>query len=194
MTPQQKDKMHKDKYRWSAKGIATAQRYRLKRIYKITPEDYASMFREQCGRCAVCFRQPEGGYDNLCVDHYKDKVRGLLCFKCNTAIGKLGDTTQGLARALAYVKGELRSMSAVEDSIITSSLTALIKRPELRSAVTFVTPTVTIKVTKQRRMRKNAKQKTFLVSVGDPNFLERRMLKAGKVDKFPLRKYEEFPN
>jgi hypothetical protein len=49
-----------------------------------------------------------------------------------------------------------------------------------------------VKVTKQRRTRANARQKTFLISVGTPNFLERRFLKTGKAKKFPLPKYELF--
>jgi hypothetical protein len=75
---------------------------------------------------------------------------------------------------------------------ITRSLDMLDARPELRSAVTYVTPAVTVKITRQRRTRANAKQKTFLLSVGSPNFLERRMLKAGKISKFPLVKTEAF--
>jgi len=75
---------------------------------------------------------------------------------------------------------------------IARSLEMLDARPEVRSAVTFVSPKVTVKVTRQRRARANAKQKTFLLSVGSPNFLERRMLKAGKVNKFPLVKTEAF--
>jgi hypothetical protein len=80
------------------------------------------------------------------------------------------------------------------DSVITKSRAILTKNPNVKRVTTFVTPAVTVKMTRQRRTRANAKQKTYLVSEGSPNFLERRMLKAGKVSKFPLVKTEAFAN
>lgn len=35
------------------------------------------------------------------------RVCGVLCNRCNTGIGRLGDNEDGLVRALAYVRGEL---------------------------------------------------------------------------------------
>jgi hypothetical protein len=42
----------------------------------------------------------------LCLDHNHEtgKFRGWLCDNCNTGIGKLGDTVEGLERAIAYLK------------------------------------------------------------------------------------------
>jgi hypothetical protein len=78
------------------------------------------------------------------------------------------------------------------DSVITKSRAILIKDPNIKRVTTFVTPAVTVKMTRQKRTRANAKQKTFLISEGSPNFLERRLLNAGKIHKFPLVKTEEF--
>jgi hypothetical protein len=75
---------------------------------------------------------------------------------------------------------------------ISQSLAALAERPELKRATVYVSPKVTVKVTRQKRTRANAKQQTFLLSVGSPNFLERRSLKSGKINKYPLQVYEEF--
>jgi hypothetical protein len=75
---------------------------------------------------------------------------------------------------------------------IIKSRAVLKKEPNIRSVTTFVSPELTVKVTKQRRARANAKQRTYLISEGSPNFLERRALKAGKVTKFPLVKTEVF--
>lgn len=36
-------------------------------------------------------------------DHATGAVRGLLCHRCNTGIGMLGDTAEGVERALAYL-------------------------------------------------------------------------------------------
>lgn len=48
---------------------------------------------------------------NLVIDHchQTNRVRGLLCYKCNTALGKLGDNIEGLTKAIKYLSGELDS-------------------------------------------------------------------------------------
>lgn len=53
----------------------------------------------QCECCGVETR--------LNIDHRHDtgKIRGVLCTNCNTGIGSLGDTPQGVARALRYLEG-----------------------------------------------------------------------------------------
>jgi len=37
--------------------------------------------------------------------HSTGVVRGVLCWDCNVGIGKLGDTKEGVQRALDYLKG-----------------------------------------------------------------------------------------
>lgn len=64
-------------------------------------------------KCAIC-RQPEtnidrrtGALKRLAVDHCyaSGVVRGLLCFNCNTAIGKMGDDPERLRLAADYLGG-----------------------------------------------------------------------------------------
>lgn len=57
----------------------------------------------QDGKCGVC-RKPENG-KALAVDHCHEtgRVRGLLCSKCNTAIGLLKDSRELLQRAERWV-------------------------------------------------------------------------------------------
>lgn len=71
----------------------------------VTEERYQEMLLAQDGRCAVCRKK---WHRKLYVDHCHEtnRVRGLLCGPCNTAIGQLGDTVEGLERALAYLKEE----------------------------------------------------------------------------------------
>lgn len=57
---------------------------------------------ECCGK--PCFREL-----NLDHDHTNGQFRGWLCAKCNTGIGKLGDSIEGLERALAYLKRTTQS-------------------------------------------------------------------------------------
>jgi hypothetical protein len=66
----------------------------LKTTYGLTVEQYDRMLVEQHGVCAICGRPP-ASYNNqnksLAVDHVHatGQVRGLLCGRCNTAIGLL---------------------------------------------------------------------------------------------------------
>ncbi len=79
---------------------------RLKSLYGITLEDYNKMFQEQNGCCKICNKhQTEEGVI-LCVDHdhTTGKVRGLLCKKCNQAIGLLKDSIENCLSAAEYLK------------------------------------------------------------------------------------------
>jgi hypothetical protein len=42
---------------------------------------------------------------NLCLDHdhQNGRFRGWLCGNCNSGLGKLGDTSEALMKALAYL-------------------------------------------------------------------------------------------
>lgn len=81
---------------------------RLQVRYGISLKDYTSMLIKQNYSCAICGNSPEEGRTNtfrLSVDHCHStgKVRGLLCQKCNTGLGLLGDTYESLLKALNYL-------------------------------------------------------------------------------------------
>lgn len=67
---------------------------------------YDRMLATQQGRCAICGMQPPHGARRLAVDHdhKTNEVRGLLCFDCNTGIGKLGDDPVLLRTAADYIE------------------------------------------------------------------------------------------
>ena len=100
--------------RWRARNPDAEHERRLKRLFNITLDEYNDLFDRQGGLCAIC-RQPEtvrrmkkgDGPERLAVDHCHDtgRIRGLLCFKCNTAIGSLGDTQEHVNRAINYLQG-----------------------------------------------------------------------------------------
>ena len=52
------------------------------------------------GACQVC-----GSSERLCIDHCHDteKPRGLLCHKCNTALGLLNDDLQRILKLSQYL-------------------------------------------------------------------------------------------
>lgn len=84
----------------------------LPRTYGITLEDYNKIYEAQGGVCAIC-RRPEvsrGGRKgnspmSLSVDHHHESgvVRGLLCNKCNHAIGLLREDRTILQAAIEYL-------------------------------------------------------------------------------------------
>lgn len=95
-----------------ARHAATRHARELRETYGITVEDYDRMLAEQNGVCAIC-RQDEptahgrtGTRFRLSVDHDHEtgRVRGLLCQKCNRAIGLLNDDPDRLAAAIAYLR------------------------------------------------------------------------------------------
>lgn len=78
------------------------KKYDLKSRYGITLEQYNNQLDIQNNKCAICGTKSE---KSLAVDHCHTtgKVRGLLCLKCNTAIGKLNDDVILLQRAIEYL-------------------------------------------------------------------------------------------
>jgi hypothetical protein len=52
-------------------------------------------------------RIPAKGGLHLDHDHETGEFRGWLCWHCNTGIGKLGDTPDGLRNALDYLLKQL---------------------------------------------------------------------------------------
>jgi len=78
----------------------------LRRKFGITSEDYDRLLAEQGGRCAICRRKPNARI-SLHVDHEHGtgRVRGLLCFRCNNALGDFDDDPELLTAAARYVLG-----------------------------------------------------------------------------------------
>lgn len=74
----------------------------------LTVEQYAEMLAAQGGRCAICGKTPEAQGYRLAIDHDHEtgENRGLLCWACNSGLGKLGDNVEGLEAALRYLAGQ----------------------------------------------------------------------------------------
>ncbi len=81
--------------------------------YGLTVAEYELMHEAQGGRCKLC-NSPETivngrgrNTSSLAVDHCHEtgKIRGLLCFRCNTSIGQI--QKYGLAdKVSAYLRGD----------------------------------------------------------------------------------------
>lgn len=83
----------------------------MKTKYGITLNEYLQMLESQNHLCAIC-NNPEtrkdrtGKVHELVIDHdhITNKVRGLLCSKCNSGIGMLKDNISILDKAILYLK------------------------------------------------------------------------------------------
>lgn len=62
------------------------------------------MLAEQDGLCAICREAPAEHVDH---DHKTGRVRGLLCFNCNGALGQFRDRADLMLRAVAYLGHDL---------------------------------------------------------------------------------------
>ncbi|WP_405893062.1 endonuclease VII domain-containing protein [Streptomyces sp. NBC_00104] len=74
----------------------------LKRQYGMTEAERDEMIASQMGFCVICLKAPAVHVDHC---HKTGRVRGVLCFNCNSAIGKLGDDPDAVRRAAAYLEG-----------------------------------------------------------------------------------------
>lgn len=79
------------------------------KTYGLTLEDFARMLEDQGGVCAICHEPPNikrmARIKDLSVDHDHEtgKVRALLCYHCNAALGHLRDSPQRVYNALRYL-------------------------------------------------------------------------------------------
>jgi hypothetical protein len=80
--------------------------FQLKRKFGITIDQFDEMSAAQDHKCAICLfpalRMP---HKVLHVDHCHTTgvVRGLLCNRCNTMLGHMGDNVAGAMKVLQYV-------------------------------------------------------------------------------------------
>jgi hypothetical protein len=93
-----------------------ARSSRLLKKYGITIDQYEAMLQQQGGRCAICGTSEPGvtvgGHLTIFrVDHCHTTgaVRGLLCNRCNSGLGHLGDDPARVEAALRYLRNFLES-------------------------------------------------------------------------------------
>jgi hypothetical protein len=84
--------------------LAQDKNLKLIKAYGISLVDYNNMLIAQNGVCYVCSNPPNK--KALFVDHCHrtNKVRALLCTKCNTALGQVNDNIDLLLKLIKYLK------------------------------------------------------------------------------------------
>jgi hypothetical protein len=74
--------------------------YHLKSRYGIGQADVDRMLAEQRGACLGCGKPDPEHVDH---DHETGRVRGMLCFNCNQALGNVRDNVEVLNRLGSYL-------------------------------------------------------------------------------------------
>lgn len=90
------------------------RRHHLKRSYGLTGAERDARVVAQRGLRAICLDAPAVHVDHC---HKTGRVRGVLCFNCNSAIGKLGDDPEAARRAAAYLEGNLWKPTLVAQGV-----------------------------------------------------------------------------
>lgn len=102
----------KESKRWRETDPIRAALYKRQTHYRtkygLELEQVEQLLIDQNGRCAICQRDITlGGRAGAKVDHCHrtNKVRGVLCSRCNTALGGFKDDRTILFSAIAYLDG-----------------------------------------------------------------------------------------
>ena len=97
-------------FRHKAAGVS-AQR---KIVFGLNSNEYEALVASQRNKCAICRKSEtatrRGRVRTLCVDHDHKTgiIRGLLCTRCNTALGLFDDSRPVLSSAIAYLTNSPR--------------------------------------------------------------------------------------
>jgi hypothetical protein len=97
-----------------AKKISNRKSH-LKRKYGLTLEEFDELLDSQGGGCAICDKPAP---DNVDHDHETGRVRGILCWDCNIAIGKFNDDQDRLAVAIAYLCRDDELAAVARDRVL----------------------------------------------------------------------------
>lgn len=79
------------------------RRTHLRQSYGISDAEYQDLLEMQGGVCAICLNKPSAKL-HVDHDHSTGTVRGLLCKRCNLALGLLDDNGYRMLRAAQYMR------------------------------------------------------------------------------------------
>lgn len=101
--------MNREEYK--RRRVGSSRKWYLKSTYGITEEQYAALYATHDGGCWICEEKKDYflhvDHNHKCCPGTKSCgkcIRGLLCFKCNTALGNVNDDVELLQRAINYIK------------------------------------------------------------------------------------------
>lgn len=78
----------------------------LKYMYGLSVEQFKNLEISQNRLCAICGNKEQMSHGRLSIDHCHttNKIRGLLCSKCNTGLGQFKDNIKLLEIAINYLR------------------------------------------------------------------------------------------
>jgi len=78
-------------------------KWTIKYKYGIEYDKYTSLLQKQHYRCAICNKSLLGERIDLDHDHKTGKIRGILCHRCNMALGFFNDDLIAIKNAVNYL-------------------------------------------------------------------------------------------
>lgn len=97
---------------WAKNHRKQKNEYRKKQKYGITAVQYQKKIKSQHNRCAICnkkekqihFETKKIQLLSIDHDHKTNKIRGLLCDRCNRGLGFFSDSSVLLLKASRYLR------------------------------------------------------------------------------------------
>lgn len=87
------NRKRKDSIRWR----------RYKKLYNLSADDFDLMMKEQKGLCGICESSLSNIHTHVDHCHNRGIVRGLLCSRCNQAIGLMDEDASRFDKAKKYL-------------------------------------------------------------------------------------------
>ena len=87
---------------WAKNNPLVVKNYILKRRYGVSVEIYNELLNKQNGCCAICGIHYTKFKRSMHIDHCHEsnKIRGILCVNCNTALGHFKENIGLLQQAI----------------------------------------------------------------------------------------------
>ena len=85
---------------WAKDNKERVALHKIKYTYGLSEKEYKDLLESQKGRCKICKKEGKLHIDH---DHATGMVRGLLCPKCNKALGLFGENLETLQSAHVYM-------------------------------------------------------------------------------------------
>lgn len=106
--------------------VKAREAQRLKN-YGVSRYDFTEMMARQKCRCAICRTSlvPDSKDVHVDHDHQTKKVRGLLCQRCNLAIGLFRDSPKIMNAAIRYLR------KSTKENLPARSLTLVLPFPRV---------------------------------------------------------------
>jgi hypothetical protein len=94
------------------KRLKKLREIHLRNKFGLTPVEFDTLLAAQDGACALCDAPPTSGISlHVDHDHGTGEIRGLLCMRCNNALGLFREDPDLLRRAARYVTADAKHRS-----------------------------------------------------------------------------------